>query len=86
MQGSSKDGSCSSKLPQTSEGKKNGLVKGDNVHSPDSIYLWNELLKSKLNSLARATIEIVQITGQNEKSQAKTTIMWGNLVQKMEIR
>jgi len=68
MQGSSKDGSSSSKLRQTSEGKKNGLVKGNNVHSPNSIYLWNELVKSKVNSLARATIEIVQIIGQSEKS------------------
>jgi hypothetical protein len=86
MQSSSKDGSSSSKLLQTSKGKKNGLVKGDNVHSFDSIYLWNELIKSKVNSLARATIKIVQITRQSEKSQAKATIMWGKLVQKMEIR
>jgi hypothetical protein len=86
MQGSSKDGSGSSKSPQTSEGKKKGLVKGDNVHSPDTISLWNELVKSKVNSLAKATIEVGQITGRSEKSQAKRTIMWGKLVQKMEIR
>ncbi len=86
MQGSSKDGWSSSKLPQISKGKKKGLVKGDNVHSLDTISLWNELVKSEVNSLAKATIEVVQKTGQSEKSHPKTTIMWGKLVQKMEIR
>jgi hypothetical protein len=51
-------------LPQTYEGKKKGLVKGDNVHSPDTICLWNELIKSKVNSLAKATIEVVQKKGK----------------------
>ncbi len=73
-------------MPETSEGKKTGLGKGDNAHSPDTIYLWNELVKSKVISLAKATIEVVQKTGQSEKSLAKTTIIWGKLVQKMEIR
>jgi hypothetical protein len=68
MQGSSKDGLGSSKLLQTFEGEKKGFVKGHNIHSPDTISLWNELLKSKVNSLAKATIEVVQITGQSEKS------------------
>jgi hypothetical protein len=70
-------------LPQTSGGKKKGLVKGDNVHSPDTRSLWNELVKSKGHSLAKATIEVVQKTGRSAKSQAKTIIMWGKLVQKM---
>ncbi len=51
-------------LPHASEGKKQGLVKGDNVHSPDTICLWNELIKSKVNSLAKATIEVVQKKGK----------------------
>jgi len=67
MQGSSKDGGGSSKLPQTSEGKKKGLLKGDNLHSPDTISLWNELVKSKVNSLAKTTIKVVQIRRQSEK-------------------
>ncbi len=61
-------------------------MKGDNVHSPNTIFLWNELITSKVNSLAKVTIEVVQKIGQNEKSHAKTTITWGKLVQKMEIR
>ncbi len=73
-------------MPQTSKGKKKGSVKRDSVHSPNTISLWNELVKSKVDSLAKATIEIVQKTWQSEKSHAKTTITWGKLVQKMEIR
>jgi hypothetical protein len=71
-------------LLQTSEGKKTGLGKGDNAHSRDTIYLWNELVKLKVNSLAKATIEVVQKTWQSKKSHAKTTIMWGQVSSKNE--